>query len=633
MAPRLVIADRRIDHRAAGAMARSRVGWIAVRVPVWLLFVLVAWGRREPIALAAADPPPAAARSPRPPDPVSPRCGPGVPQAACPASGVRVCAAGDRDRAGDWRYALIAGSFEPTQDVTTAELTAAWRAGTVAASPDTEAALARVLGARERPSRLTAVHPELDATHWAIVPAHELVPSASVITVNGAHPVTATDGPLVVPLCGAVAAPIHNLTAAHVTTLVMSGTTALTGRIAERIDARGVADTIQFIQPFFASADLVHISNEVAFVRGCHPWTGQQKLIFCARDGYAELLAGLHTKLIELTGNHLLDYGPRALLRTLDVYEQRGWIWFGGGRTQLDATAPRLVEDHGNRLAFVGCNAVNWWIGAISAGPGVANCDWPRMAWQIQDLRRRGYTPIATVQHRELRTHAPPADLVRDLRGLAEAGAAFVQGSQAHVAHPWDVHHGAYVHYGPGNILFAQHREEQRDATVDKLYLHEGRLLTVAHLYTRTEHGQPRVMTDAERAQFLGDLARAEAAIAPAEPWAPLAAPIDSRARPDSLVIRGHSQPLTVIAPAHLEPGARYALVVDLLGSAPPRDAAFVVVPTGKSKATAAEIARFMRDKYPIAGDQISILAPPPAHRARHRAGAGAAAAATKTAP
>jgi hypothetical protein len=195
------------------------------------------------------------------------------------------------------------------------------------------------------------------------------------------------------------------------------------------------------------------------------------------------------------------------------------------------------------------------------------------------------------------------------------------------------VHHGAYVHYGPGNILFAQYREAQRDATVDKLYLHEGRLLTVAHLYTRTEHGQPRVMTDPERAQFLGGLAEAAAAIAPAEPWAPLAAPADSRARPDSLVIRGHSQPLTVTAPAHLEPGARYALVVDLLGTAPPSDAAFVVAPTGKSRATGAEIARFMREKYPIAGDQISILSPPPAHRAHHRRGAGAAASATKNAP
>jgi Bacterial capsule synthesis protein PGA_cap len=602
---------------------------IAVRVPPWILWFLVACRGAEPAAVVAKDPPVAR------PQPASPRCAAGVPASACSAAGLRVCAPGDRDRIGEWRYALLAGAFEPTQDVTADQLGAAWRAGTIAAAPDTEAALAPVLGVRARPSRLAdGAHPVLDADHWAIVPAHELTPGGSVVSVGGHHPLADAGGPLVVRLCGATR-PIHNLDPAHLTTLVMSGTTALTGRTAERIDRQGIADTIRYIQPFFAEADLVHISNEVAFVRGCHPGTGQKTLVFCARDRYIALLEGLHTNLVELTGNHLLDYGQRSLRRTIDMYEQRGWAWFGGGRTQIDATTPRLVEDHGNRLAFVGCNAVNWWIRAISPGLGVASCDWARMAWQIEDLRRRGYTPIATVQHRELRTHAPPPDLVRDLRGLAEAGAAFVLGSQAHVAHPWDVHHGAYVHYGPGNILFAQYREEQREATVDKLYIHEGRLLTVAHLYTRTEHGQPRLLTDAERAAFLGELAAAAATLAPPEPWAAPAIPADGRVRPDALVVRGRSQRLTVTTPEHLAAGARYPLVVDLTAASAPIAGAFVVARTGKPVATGAEITRFMRTKYPIDGDAVSIVAAGPAHRApgRHRAAASALSRAAKSAP
>jgi hypothetical protein len=545
-----------------------------------------------------------------------PGCAAGVPRSICATSGIRACAAGDRDRAGAWRYALIAGAFEPTQDVTADQLRAAWRAGVIAAAPDTEAVLAPVLGARPSPPGLAGDHRALDAGRWAIVPAHELVPAWSVITVGGQHPLVG-DGPLVVPLCGAVRRPIGNIAPDHLTTLVMSGTTAMTGRTAERIDTQGVADTIRYIQPFFAAADLVHVSNEVAFVHDCHPWTGQKALIFCSRDRYIALLDALHVRLVELTGNHLVDYGQRSLVRTIDMYQQRGWIWFGGGRTQIDATTPRVIEDHGNRLGFVGCNAVNWWIGAISPGPGVASCDWARMAWQIRELRRQGIMPIATVQHRELRTHTPPPDLVHDLRGLAEAGAAIVIGSQAHVAHPWDVHHGAFVHYGPGNILFAQHREPQRDATVDKAYIHEGRLLTVAHLYTRTEHGQPRLLTDPERAQLLGQLAAAAAAIAPPEPRAVPALPAEDRARPDSLVIRGKSQPLTVVAPERIASGARYPLVVDLTGEAPPAADAFVVTRTGAPIATGPEIARFMQAKYPIDAGNIALVLP------HHRRGSG----------
>lgn len=580
----------------------------------------VAAASAAPIALAGPIAAPTAAAA-------GARCAAGVPAAACVAPGIRACERGATDGAGEWRYALVAGPFEPTQDVTSDGLAAAWRGGTIAATPETEAALAGVLGARTSGPRLSpGERPRLDAARWAIVPAHELVPAWSVITIDGRHPLEDIGGPLAIALCGtgrpsaAGSKAIRNIDPARLTRLVMSGVTAMTGRTAERIDDAGAADTIRHIRPFFLGADLVHISNEVSFVRRCNPRSGQQKLVFCSRDRYIELLESLNTRLIELTGSHLLDYGSRALERTIDQYQRRGWIWFGGGRTQLDATEPRLVEHHGNRLAFVGCNAVAAWIHAIGPGPGVAACDWARMTWQIQDLRRRGFTPIATVQHRELRTRAPPPDLVRDLRRLAEAGAAFVLGSQAHVAHPWDVHHGAYVHYGPGNILFAQYREVQREAAADKLYVHEGRLLTVAHLYTRNEHGQPRLLSGAERARFLGELAAAAAQLAPPDPWAVPAIPPETRARPDSLVVRGRSQPLTVTVPGRALPGVRYPLVVDLAATAAPAADAFLAVRTGKPLATGDEIAAFMRAKYAIDPARISIVpapAPKPAPKAK----------------
>ena len=537
------------------------------------------------------------------------------------------CAAGQAPRA-RWRFALIAGPFEATQSITHAELIAAWQGGTIAANEDTARALAGMLGPRVPGAMLAPSTRDPVANGWAIVPAHALSPAWSVIAVDGAHPLV-DDGALAVPVCGA-----GNVDPDKLTTLVMSGTTALTGRTARRVDDTGVRDTVKHIAPFFRSADLVHVSNEVAFVRGCKPETGQDKaeLKFCARDRYIELLAALNTKLVELTGSHLTDYGKRAMARTIAMYEKRGWLWFGGGRTQIEASAPRIVEHHGNRLAFVGCNAVNWWVKAISPGLGTANCDWARMKWQIQELRRDGYLPIATVQHRELRTHTPTPDLVRDLRGLAEAGALFVLGSQAHVAHPWDVHYGAYVHYGPGNILFAQYREGQREATVDKLYIHDGRLLSVARLYTRTEHGQPRLLDDDERAELLAVLATAASAIVPADPWATAVLSPPGRERPDSFVVGGRAQRLRVSVPAQIADGQRYPLILDLDGTQPLRDDAFhvtrvggFVVKRGKvaGAAKAKDIVAYLRTRYPIDPRAITITrdaANPDKRRAKRRA-------------
>jgi hypothetical protein len=126
--------------------------------------------------------------------PVAPaRCGAGVPEAACLQPGIRVCRAGDSDRAGEWRYAVIAGPFEPVSNLTLDQLAAAWRDGKLAASAETQAALEPTLGASTRVER-PAPQPVLDASRWAIVPAHELVPSWKVITVDGKHPLaTAPD--------------------------------------------------------------------------------------------------------------------------------------------------------------------------------------------------------------------------------------------------------------------------------------------------------------------------------------------------------------------------------------------------------------------------------------------------------
>jgi len=510
-----------------------------------------------------------------------------------------VCRDGDADRVGEWRYAVIAAPFDPTQDLGADTLDTLWRDGGFTASAETQAALSQVLGATANVAPLVG-RPVLDASHLAIVPAHELTPHSKVLTIDGQHPLAVPPSQLVVPLCGTPRAPVHNIDPARLTTLVMSGTTALTRRIADRMDKRGMGYPAREVKPFFVAADLVHVSNEVSFVRRCDPETGPSELKFCSREEYIELLDSINTNIVELTGSHLHDYGRKWIRHTIDMYEERGWAWFGGGRTQIEATEPRIVEHAGNYLAFLGCNEVGTRLHVVTEGAGIAACDWTRMEWQIADLRRRGFLPIVSIQHDEVYTHLPPKVLVRDLRRLATAGAAFVMGSQAHCAHPWEMHHNAYVHYGPGNLFFDQRRRTTLDATTNKLYIHAGQLLTVEHLYTTFEHGLPRPLDDGERAEFLGELREAAGQLTGGEPWAPPVFADDTRTRPDSFIVDGKKQLLAVTVPDAFDPEARYPLVVDLAGKVERRDA-FVIRLRGKLLADEQAIIAFATAKYPIA--------------------------------
>lgn len=427
-----------------------------------------------------------------------------------------------------WRYALVAPLYTAIDDVSPDKLRAMWRGNKLAASPDTIAALAPILGEPH-----VAPLPDKKAIRWAIVPADELSPAWKVITVGGAHPLR-DPSVLAVGLCGD---PITNVDPAEVTTLAMTGVTAMARFTAKLMDRKGTTYPARDIASWFANTDYVHISNEVSFVPDCEP-SEDRGQPFCSREQYIELMDKVHANLVELDGSHLDDYGSKWLTHTIEMYEQRGWKFFGGGRDQLEASRPLLLDDKaGTKLAFLGCNMPHSTGHTIRNRPDVAYCDLARLEYQIADLRRQGYTPIVSIQHEEVYTHTPPDIVVHDFRRLAAAGAAIVFGSQAHFAHPFEVVDGAFVHYGAGNLFFDQSWKGARDATNDRFYFHRGKLLAVDHLYTRLEEaGRPRPMTGDERALFMKTLDDERAKLPPANPWStPRAVALDTI--PDDFLI------------------------------------------------------------------------------------------------
>lgn len=495
-----------------------------------------------------------------------------------------------------WRYALVGSLYTPVEDVTREDFDAAWRANQIAAREDTKRALGLTGGVA------LAGRPDLGPRRWAIVPAHELSPAYRVITVDGAHPLDRTPGGLVAEQCGA-----PNIDPTKLTTIAMTGTTALTRYIGELIDKKGVAYVTREVEPWLASADFVHISHEVSLMPDCDiEKTKPFRAPLCGRERYIEALAASHANIIELTGSHLGDFGRKWLEHTLDMYAARGWVWFGGGRDQREAREARIVEHAGNRVAFLGCNMPHTDAQWIVEGPGPAACDLARMASEIGALRRRGIVPVVSIQHAEVYEHDPPGSVVRDFRRLAEAGAAVVFGSQAHSAHPWEVHHGAFVHFGAGNFLFDQQFKVTRDAAHDKLYIYAGRLLSVGQLFTRIEEwGKPRPMQPEERLHFLAVLDKARKKLRAPKPWA---APreADPQVRMDSFLVGKELQRVVVRMPAQRDDDddkVRYPLVVDLVGGHV--DDAAIVARVANRRLVKRAIA-YLRAAYPV--DRVTVV-------------------------
>jgi poly-gamma-glutamate synthesis protein (capsule biosynthesis protein) len=255
------------------------------------------------------------------------------------------------------------------------------------------------------------------------------------------------------------------------------------------------------VAPLLQTADIAHVSNEVSFSPDCpypDPIGGTS---FCARESYFDLLKNLEIDVVELTGNHLNDYGAANLAHTLDMYEAAGMATFGGGRDAEAAREPAFFTHNDNRIAFVGCNPVgpayDW---ATVTQPGSRPCDDTFYA-QITELQADGYVVIATLQYNEYYQYAAAAAQQAAFEAVAAAGATAVSGSQGHHAQGFEFYNGAFIHYGLGNLFFDQmDMLGTRQTFVDTYVIYDGRLLSVA-LWTGLIENWccPREMTAVER--------------------------------------------------------------------------------------------------------------------------------------
>ena len=296
--------------------------------------------------------------------------------------------------------------------------------------------------------------------------------------------------------------------------VVLSGVTALTRATANQMELYGITRPGDGILPFVESADIFHTSNEVSFSQNCPPPDPYGGVIFCSDADYMELIEYVGLDVIELTGNHVNDYGPGALRYTLDIYDEAGLQYFGGGRSREEARQPLILTHDGNTIAFIGCNLpgpFNAWASDESAG--AAQCDDTYYEQTVRDLSEQVDIVIVSVQEYEHYVYDPPDAIEERLNRYIDWGADVVIGTQAHQPHGFNFisrsNEGAgFVHFGLGNLFFDQMASiTTRQMFMDRVIVYDGRVLSV-ELFTGIidDYCCPRPMTTTERVDFLNTI-------------------------------------------------------------------------------------------------------------------------------
>ncbi len=415
-----------------------------------------------------------------------------------------VCA---QDEAEAYRrvYALTAPYMTVTDNVDFADLACFWKGNCDTIADD----VSRVFASEQVIEDLTAAFgsepddekistaPYDPLTSWTLVPFEEIEPQRKVITIDGMNILSNQFDADTWPLTAVFGAdehtdpaslPVQNRDASKLTTVVLTGVTAMVRSTAQYMDLDPLYPASLIREPLI-EADILHINNEVPFSKVCNENEADlAALRFCSKPGYMALLEDIGVDVLELDGDHFQDFGDDAVLYTLDMYDDAGIPYYGGGHNKTEAQQPLIISHNGNTFAFLGCNGKEIGYAAASdTRPGAVHCDIDLMVEQIKGLKDQGIIPIVTFQHVEVYQEKPVADMRSDFERVHDAGAVIVSGSQSHIPMEFDVYPDSFVHFGLGNLFFDQafYLDETAEAFIDRHVFYDGKYINTELLTIR----------------------------------------------------------------------------------------------------------------------------------------------------
>ncbi|GAA1073311.1 CapA family protein [Kitasatospora arboriphila] len=316
----------------------------------------------------------------------------------------------------------------------------------------------------------------------AVVTADAVVPGTAVVPVVGRDPLTAPADYPVTAAVDAVTAPDP------VVTSMWTGDVMLGRRVGAGMAAAGDWE-LPFSQTAsrLAAAGLTvgnlecTLSKEGRATHGGDSFGADPRALAGPRRAGYDILT--------LGNNHMGDYGPDALVRTVAIARGEGFATTGAGADIAAAREPALATAGGLRFAVLAFCAVGE---SPEAGPATPGVVWQRMPPITGPLAEgdlaaleasvRAARPTAdvlvVVPHwgREY-SHRPVAEQYTVGHRLIDAGADAVVGMHQHWVQPIEIYRGRPIVHGLGNFVFDMTFSEQVQQAVVVELVHWGRIL------------------------------------------------------------------------------------------------------------------------------------------------------------
>jgi poly-gamma-glutamate synthesis protein (capsule biosynthesis protein) len=221
--------------------------------------------------------------------------------------------------------------------------------------------------------------------------------------------------------------------------LALAGDTMLGRNVADALRTRGPSslfspDVVAVAQ----EADLFVLNLECCISDQGSRWSDPHKpFFFRAPPNAVEALVLLGVDCVVLANNHALDFGPDALLDTLEHLRSAGIDWVGAGPDIEAARAEAVLEANGFRLAVAAFSDHPSEYEAARGKPGIAFADLRRDSippWVRENMDTGRADAVLVTPHWGPNMTSIPVPHVRAAaQELRAEGATLVAGHSAHV--------------------------------------------------------------------------------------------------------------------------------------------------------------------------------------------------------
>jgi len=207
-----------------------------------------------------------------------------------------------------------------------------------------------------------------------------------------------------------------------------------------------------------AGADLSVVNLETAVTTG--GTRVDKQFAFRAPPAAVTALRDAGVDAVSLANNHGMDYGTSGLRDTLDAGREAGLPVLGAGDDVDAAFTPLRAEPGGVPVSVIAATDVidssvetAWTATATTAGLASAK-DSDRLLADVRGEAADGRVVVVVLHWGTERVQCPTQRQRELAADLAEAGAAVVVGSHAHVLEPTATVGHTFVAYGLGNFHF-----------------------------------------------------------------------------------------------------------------------------------------------------------------------------------